>query len=156
MDEMMSVKESSSLKLDRSRPLTARPLVWYLDHPPTSHGNFQFRKIFMGRHLLPGLKKRKKPSGWTEIIFSHSSFKPLSHVLRAEWVESWTKSYKSHKIITFHHRRDLVGNRLIIARILWNNESLMEQTPMELGIVAAKAIITINMLTTHASQWTPY
>ena len=32
----------------------------------------------------------------------------------------------------------------------------MEQTPMELDIAAAKAIITINMLTTHASQWTPY
>lgn len=32
----------------------------------------------------------------------------------------------------------------------------MEQTPMELDTTVAKAVITIKMLTTHASQWTPY
>lgn len=31
----------------------------------------------------------------------------------------------------------------------------MAQTPMELDTAAAKAIITILILTIHASQWTP-
>lgn len=115
---------------DGSRPLTARPSVWYPDHPPTSHGNFHFRKIFMGRHLLPGWKN---PSSWTKIIYSYPSFNPLHHVLRAlmSWeCLPWEKSHKSHKIMAFHHRRALVCNRhSSLPEYFVNNESLTKQTP---------------------------